>query len=153
MHFFRFYRVVLEPTVVFDSSGGISSSAYQARFSSLPNKQLLTLSLIPPDSWIVEVVSAMYDLDNIRMEQVRMLLLSVVIFSANRNFYHFLSEILNDKFFRSLSMLLLSLNLSTFFWKAIASMKLVELLLADYSLLWVQVAIQLFTTQSLWQIL
>ncbi|VDN59239.1 unnamed protein product [Dracunculus medinensis] len=66
----RFYRVVLEPTVVFDSSGGISSSAYQARFSSLPNKQLLTLSLIPPDSWIVEVVSAMYDLDNIRMEQV-----------------------------------------------------------------------------------
>uniref|UniRef100_A0A914ZER9 UDP-glucose:glycoprotein glucosyltransferase 1 n=3 Tax=Parascaris TaxID=6254 RepID=A0A914ZER9_PARUN len=66
----RFYRLVLEPSVVFDDSGRISSLAYQARFASLPEKQLLTLSLIPSDSWMVQAVKAVYDLDNIKMQNV-----------------------------------------------------------------------------------
>uniref|UniRef100_F1KR85 UDP-glucose:glycoprotein glucosyltransferase 1 n=1 Tax=Ascaris suum TaxID=6253 RepID=F1KR85_ASCSU len=66
----RFYRLVLEPSVVFDDSGRISSLAYQARFASLPEKQLLTLALIPSDSWMVQAVKAVYDLDNIKMQNV-----------------------------------------------------------------------------------
>ncbi|VDM38735.1 unnamed protein product [Toxocara canis] len=66
----RFYRLVLEPSVAFDDSGRISSVAYQARFTSLPEKQLLTLSLIPSDSWMVQAVKAVYDLDNIKMQNV-----------------------------------------------------------------------------------
>ena len=33
--------------------------------------QLLTLSVQPPDAWMIEAVAAKYDLDNIKMEQVR----------------------------------------------------------------------------------
>ncbi|VDK28157.1 unnamed protein product, partial [Anisakis simplex] len=66
----RFYRMVLEPSVQFDDSGRISSAAYQARFASLPSKQLLTLALIPSDSWMVQAVKAVYDLDNIKMQNV-----------------------------------------------------------------------------------
>lgn len=56
--------------MVFDDSGRISSLAYQARFASLPEKQLLTLALIPSDSWMVQAVKAVYDLDNIKMQNV-----------------------------------------------------------------------------------
>lgn len=62
--------MVLQPSVTFDSSGGIVKSSYQARFASLPEKQLLTLSVTPSDSWMVESVYAVYDLDNIKMENV-----------------------------------------------------------------------------------
>ncbi|VDK65586.1 unnamed protein product [Onchocerca ochengi] len=66
----RFYRLVLQPTIVFDDSGRIDDVAYEARFTALPNKQLLTLAVVPPDAWMVQSVYAIYDLDNIRMENV-----------------------------------------------------------------------------------
>ncbi|EFO25210.1 UDP-glucose:Glycoprotein Glucosyltransferase containing protein [Loa loa] len=66
----RFYRLVLQPTVMFDDSGRIDIAAYEARFTALPNKQLLTLAVVPPDAWMVQSVYAIYDLDNIRLENV-----------------------------------------------------------------------------------
>lgn len=68
--FFRFYRLVLQPVVVFDDSGKVHDAAFEARFTALPSKQLLTLSLIPPDAWMVQSVHAVYDLDNIKMGDV-----------------------------------------------------------------------------------
>lgn len=46
------------------------------RSPGLPSKQLLTLSVISPDAWMVEAVFADYDLDNLKMETVHDLLLS-----------------------------------------------------------------------------
>ncbi|VDN02463.1 unnamed protein product [Thelazia callipaeda] len=66
----RFYRLVLQPAVIFDDSGRIDSAAYEARFTTLPSKQLLTLSLVPPDAWMVQSVYAVHDLDNIKLENV-----------------------------------------------------------------------------------
>ncbi|MCP9263039.1 UDP-glucose:glycoprotein glucosyltransferase [Dirofilaria immitis] len=66
----RFYRLVLQPTIMFDDSGRINSAAYEARFTALPNKQLLTLAVVPPDAWMVQPVYAIYDLDNIKLENV-----------------------------------------------------------------------------------
>uniref|UniRef100_A0A915PNT4 UDP-glucose:glycoprotein glucosyltransferase n=1 Tax=Setaria digitata TaxID=48799 RepID=A0A915PNT4_9BILA len=66
----RFYRLVLQPVVQFDDSGRIDNAAYEARFTLLPNKQLLTLAVVPPDAWMVQSVYAVYDLDNIKMENV-----------------------------------------------------------------------------------
>ncbi|VDN44466.1 unnamed protein product [Gongylonema pulchrum] len=66
----RFYRLVLQPSVMFDDSGRISDSAYEAHFTALPSKQLLTLTVVPPDAWMVQSVYAVYDLDNIKLENV-----------------------------------------------------------------------------------
>uniref|UniRef100_A0A914V212 UDP-glucose:glycoprotein glucosyltransferase 1 n=1 Tax=Plectus sambesii TaxID=2011161 RepID=A0A914V212_9BILA len=65
----RFFRLVLEPELQFASDGALRHGPY-ARFSSLPQKQLLTLNLISPDAWMVEAVNAVHDLDNIKMEMV-----------------------------------------------------------------------------------
>ena len=36
----------------------------------MPAKSVLTLNLHPPDGWMVEAVKAVYDLDNIKLEEV-----------------------------------------------------------------------------------
>lgn len=79
---YRFYRFVLQPTVMFDDSGRISDSAYEARFTALPSKQLLTLAVVPPDAWMVQSVYAIYDLDNIRLENVSSMFYFWSIFQA-----------------------------------------------------------------------
>ncbi|ULT83129.1 hypothetical protein L3Y34_012402 [Caenorhabditis briggsae] len=63
----RFYRYAAASELSFDHTGKLNTNV--VRFDNLPSKQLLTLSLQAPDSWIVEAVSAKYDLDNIKMEQ------------------------------------------------------------------------------------
>uniref|UniRef100_A0A1I7TWE2 UDP-glucose:glycoprotein glucosyltransferase n=1 Tax=Caenorhabditis tropicalis TaxID=1561998 RepID=A0A1I7TWE2_9PELO len=63
----RFYRYAAASELSFDSNGNLNSNV--VRFDNLPSKQLLTMSLQAPDSWIVEAVSAKYDLDNIKLEQ------------------------------------------------------------------------------------
>lgn len=66
-----FYRLVLQPQLEFDSKDGrVRQASSMARFASLPKKQLLTLNVITPDAWLVEAKRALYDLDNIRMDQV-----------------------------------------------------------------------------------
>jgi len=76
----RFYRFVLPSEPEFTAEGKVTTPT--ARFSGilffyartsvlgLPAKQLLTLSVIPPDAWMVEAVFADYDLDNLKMETV-----------------------------------------------------------------------------------
>ncbi|CAJ0934962.1 unnamed protein product, partial [Mesorhabditis belari] len=64
----RFYRYVAAAELQFDSAGQIA--VRQARFSALPTKQLLALSVHPPEAWMIEAVSALYDLDNIQLDQV-----------------------------------------------------------------------------------
>jgi len=41
-----------------------------AQFDGLPLKPLLTLGMDPPESWLVESVYAVFDLDNICMDEV-----------------------------------------------------------------------------------
>lgn len=66
----NFYRFVLQPELEFTEEGSMKSSPF-ARFSSLPRKTLLTLNLISPPSWLVESKKAIYDLDNIKMGEVK----------------------------------------------------------------------------------
>ena len=65
-----FYRMVLEPRLTFTDNGSISPSYAMARFPALPQTALLTMNLLPPDNWLTEATSAVYDLDNIRLEEV-----------------------------------------------------------------------------------
>ncbi|GMR33603.1 hypothetical protein PMAYCL1PPCAC_03798, partial [Pristionchus mayeri] len=64
----RFYRYVGSAEVAFDAEGNVSPP--RALFTGLPSKQLLTLSMHPPDAWMIDCAAARYDLDNIKMEQV-----------------------------------------------------------------------------------
>ena len=66
---FSFYRYVLEPDVKFNADGSQSPGPL-ARFENLPQKSLLTLNMHPPESWLVESVKSLYDLDNIMLEEV-----------------------------------------------------------------------------------
>ncbi|KAK7090839.1 UDP-glucose:glycoprotein glucosyltransferase 1-like isoform X2 [Littorina saxatilis] len=65
----RFYRYVLDPEITFRSDGSMTDGP-SARFLDLPHKSLLTLAMEPPESWLVESVSSVYDLDNILLEEV-----------------------------------------------------------------------------------
>ena len=54
---------------VFVLVGGLASGP-EANFENLPHKSILTLNVRPPEGWLVESVRAVYDLDNIKLEQV-----------------------------------------------------------------------------------
>jgi len=60
---------VLEPELEFTEDSGAVSGPF-AQFDGLPLKPLLTLGMDPPESWLVESVYAVYDLDNICMNEV-----------------------------------------------------------------------------------
>ncbi|CAI5438660.1 unnamed protein product [Caenorhabditis angaria] len=59
----RFYRYVISNELRFDENGEILTN--NAVFESLPNKQLMTLGIITHDSWMIELKTTNYDLDNI----------------------------------------------------------------------------------------
>lgn len=65
-----FYRFVLEPELQFTSDGQISGAI--ARFNKLPTSSLLTQHIHAPENWLVEVVRSVYDLDNIKLDNVAM---------------------------------------------------------------------------------
>ncbi|KAL0109124.1 hypothetical protein PUN28_014311 [Cardiocondyla obscurior] len=65
-----FYRFVLEPELQFTSEGDISGSI--AKFTKLPTSSLLTQYIHAPENWLVEVVRSVYDLDNIKLDNVAM---------------------------------------------------------------------------------
>lgn len=67
--FFSFYRFVLEPEIQFTEDGRQSSGPI-ARFSGMPTQPLLTQNMHVPENWLVNVVTSVYDLDNIRLEDV-----------------------------------------------------------------------------------
>lgn len=49
---------------------GDFASGPDAHFDNVPHKSILTLNVLPPEGWLVESVSAVHDLDNIKLEQV-----------------------------------------------------------------------------------
>ncbi|KAK9879740.1 hypothetical protein WA026_006800 [Henosepilachna vigintioctopunctata] len=64
-----FYRFVLEKEIQFSEDGSQQSGPI-ARFSNMPTSPLLTQNYHVPENWLVEVVRSVYDLDNIRLENV-----------------------------------------------------------------------------------
>lgn len=64
-----FYRFVLEPEIHFTSDGR-QTSGPMARFANMPTSPLLTQNMQVPENWLVESVRSLYDLDNIRLEDV-----------------------------------------------------------------------------------
>lgn len=64
-----FYRFVLEPEIQFNEQGEQMSGPI-AKFTNMPTAPLLTQNIHVPENWLVEVVRSVYDLDNIRLENV-----------------------------------------------------------------------------------
>lgn len=67
--FYSFYRYVLEPEIQFGEDGKQSPGPI-AKFTNMPTAPLLTQNIHVPENWLVEVVRSVYDLDNIRLENV-----------------------------------------------------------------------------------
>ncbi|KAK9738964.1 Thioredoxin-like domain [Popillia japonica] len=64
-----FYRFVLEPEIQFTEDGRQTAGPI-AKFSNMPQSPLLTQNMHVPENWLVEVIRSVYDLDNIRLENV-----------------------------------------------------------------------------------
>jgi UDP-glucose:glycoprotein glucosyltransferase len=60
---------VLEPEIHFTSDGR-QTSGPMARFANMPTSPLLTQNMQVPENWLVESVRSVYDLDNIRLDDV-----------------------------------------------------------------------------------
>lgn len=65
-----FYRFVMEPELQFNNEGEIMGA--MAKFNRLPTSSLLTQNMHTPENWLVEVVKSVYDLDNIKLDNVAM---------------------------------------------------------------------------------
>ncbi|XP_029039597.1 UDP-glucose:glycoprotein glucosyltransferase [Osmia bicornis bicornis] len=65
-----FFRFVFEPQLQFSSDGHINGAI--AKFTKLPTSSLLTQYIHAPENWLVEVVRSVYDLDNIKLDNVAM---------------------------------------------------------------------------------
>nr|XP_039250114.1 UDP-glucose:glycoprotein glucosyltransferase 1-like [Styela clava] len=65
----RFYRYVLDTEPKFKMSNYLYDGPL-AKFSDMPRKTLLTMTIFPPEGWMVAAVKAVYDLDNIKLEEV-----------------------------------------------------------------------------------
>ncbi|XP_033331398.1 UDP-glucose-glycoprotein glucosyltransferase isoform X1 [Megalopta genalis] len=63
-----FYRFVFEPHLQFSADGHINGA--MAKFTKLPTSSLLTQNIHAPENWLVEVVRSVYDLDNIKLDNV-----------------------------------------------------------------------------------
>ncbi|CAH1183606.1 unnamed protein product [Phaedon cochleariae] len=64
-----FYRFVVESEIQFGEDGKQLPGPI-ARFTNMPTSPLLTQNYHVPENWLVEVVRSVYDLDNIRLENV-----------------------------------------------------------------------------------
>nr|CAD7409331.1 unnamed protein product [Timema cristinae] len=64
-----FYRFVVEPELQFVGEGHHSPGPV-ARFTNMPESTLFTQNMHVPENWLVESVRSLYDLDNIRLEDV-----------------------------------------------------------------------------------
>ncbi|XP_047366597.1 UDP-glucose:glycoprotein glucosyltransferase isoform X4 [Vespa velutina] len=63
-----FYRFVLDPEPQFTTDGNFNGAI--AKFTKLPTSSLLTQYIHAPENWLVEVVRSVYDLDNIKLDNV-----------------------------------------------------------------------------------
>ncbi|KAL4691209.1 hypothetical protein H8959_014170, partial [Pygathrix nigripes] len=62
-----FYRFVLEPELM-SGANDVSSLGPVAKFLDIPESPLLTLNMITPEGWLVEIVHSNCDLDNIHLK-------------------------------------------------------------------------------------
>ncbi|EPY75997.1 hypothetical protein CB1_001525019 [Camelus ferus] len=62
-----FYRFVLEPELMLTANGIVGPAA---KFLGIPEAPLLTLNMITPEGWLVEIVRSNCDLDNIHLKDV-----------------------------------------------------------------------------------
>lgn len=60
---------MLSPEPQFTDTGELAPGP-MAKFTGLPETTILTLNYHVPENWLVEVVKSIYDLDNIKLEQV-----------------------------------------------------------------------------------
>ena len=60
---------MLEPELQFTAVGGLSTGP-QAVFATVPEQPLYTANLDIPHAWLVELVWALHDLDNIRLAEL-----------------------------------------------------------------------------------
>lgn len=67
--FNSFYRFVLEPEVMSGPNDSPSLGPV-AKFGDIPESPLLTLNMITPEGWLVEIVQSNCDLDNIHLKDV-----------------------------------------------------------------------------------
>eukprot|EP01083_Nonionella_stella_P059930 156778_1 len=66
----RYYRFVFDPKMKFDDETGEIEDNPVALFRTVPRKQLLTMGVETPESWHIQSVYAVHDLDNIRMVEL-----------------------------------------------------------------------------------
>ena len=64
-----FFRQVLQPSLTFREDGRLSEGP-RAVFQNVPEQPVLTLAMHVPDNWLVEPVKSVYDLDNIKLENI-----------------------------------------------------------------------------------
>ncbi|XP_040847161.1 UDP-glucose:glycoprotein glucosyltransferase 2 [Ochotona curzoniae] len=64
-----FYRFVLEPEVMSGPNDSPSLGPV-AKFGDIPESPLLTLNMITPEGWLVEIVQSNCDLDNIHLKDI-----------------------------------------------------------------------------------
>eukprot|EP01063_Lacrimia_lanifica_P008808 TRINITY_DN15864_c0_g1_i1.p1 TRINITY_DN15864_c0_g1~~TRINITY_DN15864_c0_g1_i1.p1 ORF type:complete len:1574 (+),score=604.26 TRINITY_DN15864_c0_g1_i1:65-4786(+) len=64
-----FYRYVAAPALQFDDAGAVQSPV--AVFHKLPEQQVLTMGMHEPEAWVVTTKNAQYDLDNIKLADVK----------------------------------------------------------------------------------
>ncbi|KAK0098278.1 hypothetical protein PV326_009913 [Microctonus aethiopoides] len=65
-----FYQFVFEPELQFNADGQLVGAF--AKFTKVPTSSLLTQYIHAPENWLVEVVDSIYDLDNIKLNNVAM---------------------------------------------------------------------------------
>ncbi|XP_071839309.1 UDP-glucose:glycoprotein glucosyltransferase 1-like isoform X2 [Apostichopus japonicus] len=64
-----FYRYALEPEITFRVDNSFSNGP-TGRFNDMPHDTLLTMNVMTPESWLVESVRTIYDLDNIKLSEI-----------------------------------------------------------------------------------
>lgn len=65
----NFYRFVIEPELQFSAKGELEAGPL-AKFAGIPPSPLLTQNLQVPENWLVEIVRSVYDLDNIKLQDI-----------------------------------------------------------------------------------
>lgn len=70
MSYYSFYRYVVEPELQFEPNGELSPGPY-AKFSGVPVNQLVTQILHVPENWHAQIVRCGYDLDNIKLDEIK----------------------------------------------------------------------------------
>jgi UDP-glucose:glycoprotein glucosyltransferase len=64
-----YFRLVLDPALQFTDTGALAAGP-RAVFHDMPEQPILVMHYHVPDNWLVEPVKSVYDLDNIKLENI-----------------------------------------------------------------------------------